>query len=214
MNIHAIYNRISPWFRRRRLARFQAVMQPGTETTILDVGGFPACWPENACPAHVTCINLDRTTGFVETPRRRMLHGDGCALEFGNQSFDIGFSNSVIEHLGTWENQQKFAAEVRRVGGRLWVQTPARWFFIEPHLIAPFIHWLPKRWQRPLLRWFTVWGWLTKPTPAQVDAFLAEVRLLTYAEMQALFPDCRIECEKFLWLLTKSYIAVRDDAPR
>jgi len=43
-----------------------------------------------------------------------------------------------------------------------------------------------------------------------VDAFLAEVRLLTYREMQQLFPDCRIERERFLWLFTKSYIAVRD----
>lgn len=214
MNIHAIYSHISPWFRRRRLARFQALFHPSSDTTILDVGGYPWCWPEDACPAHVTCINRDPVTGFVETSRRRMLHGDGCALEFGDQSFDIGFSNSVIEHLGTWENQQKFAAEIRRIGGRLWVQTPARWFFIEPHLIAPFIHWLPKGWQRPLLRWFTVWGWLTKPTPAQVDAFLAEVRLLTMPEMEALFPDCRIECERFLFLFTKSYVAVRDAVPR
>lgn len=210
MNIHAIYGRISPWFRRRRLARFRAALQPTEEMRILDVGGFPDCWPEHECPAHITTINLDQRTGFVATPRRRMLRGDGCALPFGNRSFDIVFSNSVIEHLGTWENQQQFAAEARRVGGRLWVQTPARWFFIEPHLITPFIHFLPTAWQRPLLRWFTVWGWLTKPTPAQVDAFLAEVRLLTRAEMQQLFPDCRIERERFLLCCTKSYIAVRE----
>ncbi len=209
MNIHGIYNRISPWFRKRRLAKFQALLQPTAETTILDVGGYPGCWPESDCPAHVTCINIDPFPGFVATSRRVMRTGNGCALEFGDQSFDIGFSNSVIEHVGTWENQQKFASEIRRVGGRLWVQTPARCFFIEPHLIAPFIHWLPKRCQRPLLRWFTVWGWLTRPTPAQVDGFLAEVRLLTFGEMQSLFPDCRIERERFLVIFTKSYIAVR-----
>lgn len=213
MNIHAIYGRISPWFRRRRLARFQAMLKPTAETTILDVGGFPWCWPEEACPAKITMVNLDCPTDQPATDRRKMLRGDGCALAFADRSFDIGYSNSVIEHLGTWENQQKFAAEIRRVGGRLWVQTPARWFFIEPHLLAPFVHYLPKGWQRPLLRWFTVWGWVAKPTPAQVDAFLAEVRLLSFGEMQTLFPDCRIEREKFLWLFTKSYIAVRDTTP-
>ncbi len=213
MTVHTIYNRISPWFRRRRLARFQAVFKPDNQTTILDVGGYPWCWPEEACPAQITMVNLDDPTGFVSTPRRTMRQGDGCALAFGDRSFDIGFSNSVIEHVGTWENQQKFAAEIRRVGGRLWVQTPARWFFIEPHLIAPFIHWLPRNWQRPLLRWFTPWGWITKPTPAQVDAFLAEVRLLTFAEMQTLFPDCRIECERFLLVFTKSYVAIRAQTP-
>lgn len=209
MNIHSLYALISPWFRRRRMARFRALLRPSEQTRILDVGGFPACWPESECPAQVICLNADRSTGFVESPRRQMRHGDGCALKFGDRSFDIGYSNSVIEHLGTWERQQRFAAELRRVGNALWVQTPARWFFIEPHLIAPFIHYLPKAAQRPLLRWFTVWGWLTRPTPTQVEAFLAEVRLLTLAEMRELFPDCRVEQERFLGVFTKSYIAVR-----
>lgn len=212
MNIHRIYSLISPWFRRRRMARFRAQLQPSEQTRILDVGGYLWCWPEADCPAKVTCLNLDRHGGQLESPRRQMLQGDGCALMFGDRSFDIGYSNSVIEHLGTWERQRLFAAEIRRVGNALWVQTPARWFFIEPHLMAPFIHFLPKAWQRPMLRWFTLWGWITRPTPAQVEAFLAEVRLLTRAEMEALFPDCRIERERFLGLLTKSYIAVRTAA--
>lgn len=212
MNIHSVYRLISPWFRRRRMARFQALLRPSETTRILDVGGYPWCWPEADCPAEVTCLNQDRLGGQMETPRRRVVQGDGCALAFGDRSFDIGYSNSVIEHLGTWERQRQFAREIRRVGNAVWVQTPARWFFIEPHLMAPFMHYLPRRWQRPLLRWFTVWGWLTKPTPAQVDGFLAEIRLLTGAEMRELFPDCRIERERFLGLLTKSYIAVRPAA--
>jgi len=134
--------------------------------------------------------------------------GDGCALPFADKSFDVLFSNSVIEHVGTWERQQAFAREARRVGRRLWVQTPAREFFIEPHLIAPVIHWLPHSWQRRLIRNFTVRGWLERPGPRDVEEFLAEVRLLTFAEMQSLFPDCTIMRERFLGL-TKSYIAVR-----
>jgi hypothetical protein len=94
------------------------------------------------------------------------------------------------------------------VGRKLWVQTPARGFFIEPHLLAPFIHWLPIRWQRRLIRNFTPWGWFNRPTAVQVEDLLAEVRLLTRAEMEVLFPDCEILEEKFLGL-TKSYVAVR-----
>lgn len=41
-----------------------------------------------------------------------------------------------------------------------------------------------------------------------MEAFLDEVRLLTFAEMKLLFPDCTILRERFLGL-TKSYIAVR-----
>ncbi len=54
----------------------------------------------------------------------------------------VVFSNSVIEHVGTWEDQQAFAAEVRRVGRRLWV--PAYECPIEPHYLAPLVHYLPK----------------------------------------------------------------------
>ena len=63
--------------------------------------------------------------------------------EFGDASFDIAFSNSVIEHLSTFENQARMAAEVRRVARAYWVQTPNFWFPIEPHFLVPAWHWLP-----------------------------------------------------------------------
>lgn len=138
-----------------------------------------------------------------------MVVGNGCELEYADESYDIVFSNSVIEHLGTWENQIRFANEARRVGGKLWIQTPAREFFIEPHFIAPFIHWMPKSARKRLLRYFTVWGWLSKPTPEQVDSAIAEIRLLSYEEMLQLFPDCEIYRERFLFFFTKSYSAHR-----
>lgn len=134
--------------------------------------------------------------------------GDGREMGCADASFDVCYSNSVIEHLFDFESQRRYAAEMRRVGRGIWVQTPARWFFLEPHLMTPFIHFLPRGIQRRLLRNFSVWGWLTRPSPRRVDAFLREVRLLTYREMRELFPDCRIERERFLGL-TKAYIAVR-----
>jgi hypothetical protein len=42
----------------------------------------------------------------------------------------------------------------------------------------------------------------------EVAQFLDEVRLVTFYEMQELFPDCTIERERFLGL-TKSDIALR-----
>ena len=65
--------------------------------------------------------------------------GDGCALKFPDKSYDIAFSNSVIEHVGSWERQQAFAKDIRRVGKAIWVQTPARECLIEPHYLAPFL---------------------------------------------------------------------------
>jgi hypothetical protein len=128
-------------------------------------------------------------------------------LQFSDGEFDIVFSNSVIEHLGTWEAQQRFAREVRRVGRRYWVQTPAREFIIEPHLLTPCIHWLPRHLQFRLARRCTVWGIIERPTPARAAAYLSELRLLGFDEFAQLFPDSLILRERFLGF-TKSYVAV------
>lgn len=177
--------------------------------TVLDIGSYPWNWPEPGPAGRVTLLNLrfDEALGTAH-PEFTFVEGDGCRLPFGDRTFDLVHSNSVIEHLGSWERQQAFAAEARRVGRALWVQTPAREFFAEPHLIAPVIHWLPRRWQLRLIRRGTIWGWLTRPDARQVEAFLDEVRLLNRREMQALFPDCRILTERFPgW--PKSHIAAR-----
>ena len=94
------------------------------------------------------------------------------------------------------------------MGGRLWVQTPAHEFFIEPHYVAPFVHWLPSRCEKTR-SWVTPWGWLVRPNKKQVADRLDEIRLIRYGEMKALFPDCEILRERFCGVFTKSYIAFR-----
>jgi hypothetical protein len=185
-------------------------MRPTAETTILDVGGDPATWSDIALSSKITILNLRLVdlTGLQGERRMEAVVGDGCCLDYENGAFDIVFSNSVIEHVGTFERQKAFADEVRRVGKALWIQTPARSFFIEPHLLTPFIHFFPNSVQKRLVRHFTLWGMLTRPTRKQADGFLAEIRLLNKREMSKLFPDCEIVHERLLGL-TKSFIAVR-----
>jgi SAM-dependent methyltransferase len=210
MSIHRIYGAISPLFRRSRLKRMCLALGPIAGEQILDVGGVASFWNGFTLEAQITLLNLPGSgmpTSY-QSSQFRYVDGDGCNLPFPERSFDIVFSNSAIEHVGTWERQLDFAREARRVGRRLWVQTPAREFFIEPHLIAPFIHWFPRSTQRRLIRNFTIRGWFERPDAVKIDAFLEEVRLLKFAEMQTLFPDCTILRERFLGM-TKSYIAVR-----
>ena len=128
--------------------------------------------------------------------------------ELEDNKYDIVFSNSVIEHVGEWKDQQAFAREVRRVGGKLWVQTPARECPFEPHYLAPFIHWLPKHWQKRLIRWCTVYGWVQRPSPEDIAEMVTSIRLLTKSEVKALFPDCEILVETLWGVFPKSYIAV------
>ena len=92
------------------------------------------------------------------------------------------------------------------------MQTPARRFFFEPHLLASF-HPLSSTlsWQRRLVRNFTLWGWITRPSQASVDRMLGELRLLDFATFRALFPDCEIRRERFMGV-TKAFVAVRIEA--
>jgi len=186
-----------------------ATLRPAPSEAILDVGGWPDLWAEAELPNPICLLNRGFPPEFFHRfPRFQFVTGDGCQLPFSDGEFSIVVSNSVIEHLGSEERQACFAKEVIRVGRKLWIQTPAREFPIEPHYLAPFVHWLPIAWQRRLIRNFTLWGWLDRPTAGQVDAMLAEVRLLRRSEVETLFPCCQILAERFLGL-TKSHIAVR-----
>jgi len=203
IRIDTLYGIVSRRFRPRRFAQFLATFRISSTTSILDIGGESAFWDGQPFRDQITLLNIRG-----ENTDMRHVEGDARWLPFPDQSFDIAFSNSVIEHLGMWEHQQAFAFEARRVGKKLWVQTPARSFPVEPHLLTPFIHWLPRRLQLPLLRHFTVWGLVTRASVESARSLAAELRLLNGREMKLLFPDCEIRRERVAGL-TKSFIAVR-----
>ena len=190
-------------FRRRRFSGFDRFLS-GIET-IIDFGGTPEIWL-SVGRQNVMLLNIDEQQvpqGF------QAMKGDARNTPFLDRSFDLAFSNSTIEHVGTWEDQQAFARELRRVGKRVYCQTPARSFFFEPHYFTPFVVWfrflLKRYW---FVRYFTYYGLRWKPSREQVKDFQSHLRLLSYAEMQQLFPDCAIRRECF-WGMTKAYIATR-----
>jgi len=211
-SIYSLYRAFQPRLRQRRQRLFLDLFAPDAATRILDVGGHVYDW-DGVVPiaSPVTFVNvtyppLDRPL----PPRFTCLLGDGRRLPFADGSFDIVYSNSVIEHLGHWADQVQFARELRRVGRQLFVQTPNRWFFVEPHFLAPGVHLLPRRAARRLLPWCSVRGWWRRGDNVSLPALAEELRLLTRREMQALFPDCAIYRERWLGM-TKSLIAVRRD---
>lgn len=77
---------------------------------------------------------------------------DGCALPFADQSFDIVYSNAVLEHLPGNQWVERFAAEVQRVGKGWFVTTPNFWYPVDPHYHLPFVQLLPETAQRSLAR--------------------------------------------------------------
>lgn len=213
VNINSVFRQVFKIWRRRRFDLFLKVLGPRSSDTLLDVGGYPEFWTSSSQPvARIDTLNMHEVSwASTEAPNHniRTLVGDGCSLTIPDQCYNIGFSNSVIEHVGTWERQMQFASEIRRVAKSLWVQTPAYECPIEPHYLTPFVHYLPRSLQKRLLRWCTVRGWIERPNRDQIQEMVDTTRLLSKKEVQQLFPDCAIVTERMLWCIPKSYIAIR-----
>ncbi len=167
MDIHRVYRALGTGFRRRRMRRFERVFHPTAHTRILDVGGARQTWDLLASQPRVTLLNLDRAAlGDAAPGRFDAVTASALCLPHADDSFDIAFCNSVIEHVGALDEQRALAVQLRRVARGLWVQTPARSFFVEPHLLTPFFHFLPRSWQRRLARNFTSVGLVHAARPA------------------------------------------------
>lgn len=208
--IHRVYDVVLPPFRRRRMAKLDAAILDRRDIReVIDLGGADGNWRYTAHQPRVTMVNIEPAK--FESDRFVHIQGDATATDFADNSFDLAFSNSVIEHVGEhrWE---AFAEECLRLAPSVFVQTPSRWFPFEPHLLTPFVHYLPKRMQRRVIKNGTVWGWLRRPTSEKVDDFVDSTTLLSKADMVRLFPGCEIRTERFLGL-PKSYLAVRIGGP-
>jgi hypothetical protein len=194
------------------MARFEQIFAITENTRILDVGGSEFIWQFARVKPKLTFLNL---LPAVDTTRKCIdqVAGDGRTLPFCDNAFDVVFSNSTIEHVGTLADQQNFAKEVARVGRRYWVQTPNRRFPFEMHVMLPLVHYLPRKWQERLVHRFTGWEMMVPHTKDirrdYLYHFLYELRLLDTEELQKLFPNAKIGREWFLGM-PKSLIAYRD----
>ncbi len=212
--IHRVWSFLSTKFRARRMDRFVRQFGIGPQTRVLDVGGTEFNWamlPERSRPS-VVVLNIKAPKVARRLPQATWILGDATNLPFRDDAFDVVFSNAVLEHVGRFDNQRRYAEECRRVGRRYFVQTPNQGFVIEPHLVTPFIHWLPRRVQSRVMRNGTVWGLMQRPTQEQCDAFLDEVWMVRRHQMRELFPDGEIQSERFLGM-PKSLVAVGPRAP-
>jgi len=175
---------------------------------ILDAGGTENFWMQmdfiNLTNVSVTLLNSDNIKTTL--PNFSFVKGDARDLNmFKDNEFDVVFSNSVIEHVGNFEEQKKMANEIRRVGKRYFVQTPNYYFPIEPHFLFPFFQFLPVKVKIFLVMQFDM-GWFEKCKSAEKASMLiSSIRLLKKKKLEELFPFSKIYNEK-LFGLTKSHI--------
>lgn len=210
--MRARLERMSRQFRARRMSAMIRILGVRDGWRVLDVGGTIDLWELAPVAPDLVLLNQSRAAADIGSGVP-VVYGDGLALPFADGSFDLVFSNSVIEHVGNHHIQEVFAREIARVGRSYWVQTPDRRFPVEQHLWTPALHWLPRAVQKRLLRYpVTPWEWVTKPGTAEREYYLSHycdaVHLLDQKGLKRLFPDAAILVERaFGW--PKSLIAYR-----
>ena len=188
-------------FRSKRFEFFLRKMEKFEKpVTILDVGGKINFWENRGIAGNpdykIMIVNLEKEKSKYNNIKFTI--GDATNLtKFGDQSFDIVHSNSVIEHLYNYENQKKMANEVFRIGKKHIIQSPNKYFFIEPHYLFPFFQFLPNS-IKYLILTKTRLSRLKKWEKSFARQYINEIRLLNLKEMKNLFPKSHIYYEKFL----------------
>ena len=196
-------------WREQRYNMFVELCSVKPEERILDVGAGEGSALERFNATNpIVAVDL-------ETDERDWLQGenvtvqraDGTQLPFADGSFPIVFSNSVIEHLPAPRLQTRMETEMRRVGRRLYLQTPNRYFPLEPHFLYPLFAVLPLD-VRAFLQQHLDLGWHPRqPNRAAALREVRSIRLMTGRELRRAFPGARIERERIL-VLTKSFIVL------
>ena len=197
--------------RRRRFRIVEAELAPlPAPARVLDVGGTAGFWrslSRDLADLELTVVNADPSHAAVGSVTVQA--GDARAMpEFADGSFDLVFSNSVIEHVGDRRDQRAMADEVRRIGRRWVVQTPCRWFPIEPHFLFPYFNLLPLAARAFLLQHLRL-GWAKQPIAdhAAAVAKAHSVQLVPLRALREMFPDADVRRERVLGV-TKSYVLV------
>lgn len=210
-------NKISPhlirdsYFNKIRRKRFNFFLKllKGVKRPIkiLDVGGSEQFWQMmdfDVEGIEITILNLIKVP--VKNKHFKSIAGDGRDMKMiMDKYYDIVFSNSVIEHLGTRESQIKMAREIKRVAKRYFVQTPNKYFPIEPHFIFPFFQLLPLGLKIWLCTNFSL-GHIGKLKKPEAIETIKSMKMVSGRELAGLFRRSKIYKEKYFGLI-KSFIA-------
>jgi ubiquinone/menaquinone biosynthesis C-methylase UbiE len=175
-------------YRNQKIELFRdLVRERGQGGRLLDVGGGPGLDGEflelYTAFDEVVVVNLEpREFKALAGVTLKTMTADARELPLESRSFDWVFSNAVIEHVGDWRQQERFAKEIQRVASRgYFLTTPNKFFPIEPHVMLPFYQFLPVSVQKRVV----------PHSPGYLRSY-EEINLLSAGQMRKLFPGATV----------------------
>jgi 2-polyprenyl-3-methyl-5-hydroxy-6-metoxy-1,4-benzoquinol methylase len=122
---HRTSNSLSANLRAKRFELFNTLMgsipKQQSSINILDVGGVADFWERSdlleidAFNIRVKTININPfyEQHGTKNSKIKTMTGDATNMhQFHEQQFDVIFSNSVIEHVGNYDDQRRMASEI------------------------------------------------------------------------------------------------------
>lgn len=201
-------NSLSARARAGRWREFERRFPEIGEMSVLDLGGTAAYWLSAPVrPAALTLLNL-----FPQEPppwpNSRAIVGSACerSPEVAGETFDLVVCNSVIGSVGGHEMRRRLAEVVLESGRHHWVQTPNRYFPLDPFFLFPFFPALPYRARLAVSRHWPL-GQRQAESPDAAHEHVLTIEYLTASELAHYFPGSEIWRER-LSGFTKSLVAV------
>lgn len=175
---------------------------------VLDLGGTAEMWSRwqvrESDALQITLLNhhrLDTTQRDVPVtqPFIRSCHGDALALTARElHSFDVIFSNSMLEHLPSRVQQVQLADCIMASGLPFFIQVPNRRSPVDPHFphpLVPFFALYPRELQARLLAWSHLGSGGRATSLAQARATFAHYHPLSRTDMHRLFPAATVRMQ-------------------
>jgi len=157
----SIADKISAYNRKRKWRIFHEVIKPTPQLRVLDVGysNHELAETDNFIekyypyPEMLTALGVESPVDFkINYPAVSCVQYNGGAFPFADASFDLCWSNAVLEHVGKTDAQLLFLKEISRVARQAFITTPNRYFPVEVHTRTPLVHLLPRPWFERYLR--------------------------------------------------------------
>lgn len=166
----------------------------GRKVKVLDIGGTQEYWEmmEYTDPnlIEVVLINIDEIQ--VSLPNFRAIKKNALELDINGFDCDIVFSHSLIEHV----DHERFAQLISDSKKPYFIQTPNKYFPIEPHFLIPLFQFMP------------LWLKLYLTRNSSIKNEVETINLLSKGDLKRLFPNSKIFGGKIFGLV-QSFIVVK-----
>ena len=97
------------------------------------------------------------TSPFFKKKLQKSIVQNFSEHEIENFKSDLVVSNATIEHVGNYKNQKAMVRNMIKLSKKMVIiSSPYRYHPIEFHTKIPFIHWLPKKIHRNILKNFNI----------------------------------------------------------